>query len=179
MSPTSIASIPETPPAMTPVRSRERIEVVDILRGFSILGILLVNMLAFAGYATSFPEAHYFHDLPSGFIHRCDITAVIHLDRLGSDTGNGLVVHQVSGHDNLFDLLVASAGRLDVAPGETTRHRYQQLFSGEKGTLVVTWGDPPPALASDTLDNVNAHHSSQAAQVVNLTLITAAHEPRY
>jgi uncharacterized protein len=41
---------------MTPVRSRERIEVVDILRGFSILGILLVNMLAFAGYAAPFPE---------------------------------------------------------------------------------------------------------------------------
>ena len=56
MSPTSTVSIPETPPAMTPVRSRERIEVVDILRGFSILGILLVNMLAFAGYAASFPE---------------------------------------------------------------------------------------------------------------------------
>jgi len=37
---------------MTPVRPDGRIQVVDILRGFSILGILLVNMLSFAGHAS-------------------------------------------------------------------------------------------------------------------------------
>ncbi|HUX77200.1 MAG TPA: DUF418 domain-containing protein [Anaerolineae bacterium] len=37
---------------MTPVQLRERVEVIDILRGFSVLGILLVNMLSFSGYAT-------------------------------------------------------------------------------------------------------------------------------
>ena len=106
---------------------------------------------------------------------------MVHLDRLGSGTGDGLVVRQVSGQDNLFDLLVSSAERLDVdvTQGGATRHRYQRLFSGENGTLVVTWGDPPPAWADDTLDSINPRHLSQAAQVVNLTLITAAHEPRY
>jgi uncharacterized membrane protein YeiB len=32
-----------------PVKERDRIEVVDILRGFAIVGILLVNMYGFAG----------------------------------------------------------------------------------------------------------------------------------
>jgi uncharacterized protein len=35
---------------MTPVRPKRRIVVVDILRGFAVLGILLVNMLSFSGY---------------------------------------------------------------------------------------------------------------------------------
>ncbi len=34
---------------MTPVRPQRRIDTVDILRGFSLLGVLLVNMLAFSG----------------------------------------------------------------------------------------------------------------------------------
>ena len=36
-------SIPQ--PVIGPVRPKERIEVIDILRGWAILGILLVNML--------------------------------------------------------------------------------------------------------------------------------------
>ena len=134
-----------------------------------------------AGGELPYSGAHYFHDIPTGFIHRYDVAAVVHLDRLGSGTGDGLVVRQVSGQDNLFDLLVSSAERLDVdvTQGGATRHRYQQLFGGENGTLVVTWGDPPPAWADDALDSINPRHLSQAAQVVNLTLITAAHEPRY
>lgn len=35
---------------MAPVRPQTRIEVVDILRGFAILGILIFNMLSFSGY---------------------------------------------------------------------------------------------------------------------------------
>ncbi|MDY6875927.1 MAG: M28 family peptidase [Chloroflexota bacterium] len=140
-----------------------------------------VLFVAWAGGELPYSGAHYFHDIPTGFIHRYDIAAVVHLDRLGSETGEGLVVHQVSGQENLFDLLISSAERLDVyvTQGGATRHRYQRLFGGENGTLVVTWGDPPPAFANDTPDNINPHHLSQAAQVVNLTLITAAHEPRY
>jgi uncharacterized protein len=34
---------------MTPVQPTKRIEVVDVLRGFSVLGILLVNMLGYSG----------------------------------------------------------------------------------------------------------------------------------
>ena len=32
-----------------PVSGRERVEIVDILRGFAIFGILLVNIYSFAG----------------------------------------------------------------------------------------------------------------------------------
>jgi uncharacterized protein len=35
---------------MAPVRPKRRVVAVDILRGFAILGILLVNMLSFSGY---------------------------------------------------------------------------------------------------------------------------------
>ncbi len=134
-----------------------------------------------AGGELPYSGAHYFYDIPTGFIHRYDISGVIHLDRLGSDTGDGLVVHQVRGRKNLHDLLVSSAQRLDVAvtSGDSSRHRYQNLFSGENGTLVITWGDPPPAWDEDTVDRVDPAHLSLAAQVANLTLITAAHEPRY
>jgi ABC-type dipeptide/oligopeptide/nickel transport system permease subunit len=134
-----------------------------------------------AGGELPYSGAHYFHDMPTGFIHRYDIAAVIHMDRLGSATGDGMMVHQVSGRDNLFDLLLSSTDRLDVdvVQGSTARHDYQRLFNGESGTLVVTWGDPPPAWANDTPDRIDPRHLSQATQVVNLTLITAAHEPRY
>jgi len=56
MSKTTPVSTAKTTPAMTPVRPKERIEVIDILRGFSVLGILLVNMLSFAGYNTPLRE---------------------------------------------------------------------------------------------------------------------------
>jgi len=109
------------------------------------------------------------------------VAAVVHLDRLGSATGSGLVAQQVSGGNKLFDLLVASAGRLnvEVTRGPALLHHYQRLLKGQNGTLVVTWGNPPPALEGDTPDRLDARHLSQAAQVINLALITAAHEPRY
>ena len=134
-----------------------------------------------AGGELPYSGAHYFYDQPAGFIHRYDVAAVIHVDRLGSASGSGLTVQQVSGKDNLFDLLVASAKRLgvEVARSPLPRHGYQRLFKGEYGTLVVTWGNPPPALGGDTPERINARHLSRAAQAVNLTLITAAHEPRY
>lgn len=56
MSQISTVSAAEATSAMTPVRPGARIEVVDILRGFSVLGILLVNMLSFAGYRVSLQE---------------------------------------------------------------------------------------------------------------------------
>ena len=34
---------------LAPVAARERIEVMDVLRGFALLGILLMNMEAFVG----------------------------------------------------------------------------------------------------------------------------------
>ncbi len=39
---------------MAPVRSVERIEVIDILRGVSILGVILMNMSGYAGYSMEF-----------------------------------------------------------------------------------------------------------------------------
>ncbi len=42
--------------AMTPVQPKERIEIVDVLRGISILGVLLVNMENFAGQYTPLYE---------------------------------------------------------------------------------------------------------------------------
>jgi uncharacterized protein len=35
------------PPGLEPVSTAERVEVLDVLRGFAIFGILLVNMEAF------------------------------------------------------------------------------------------------------------------------------------
>lgn len=49
MSENATARTAETTMAMTPVRPQRRIEIVDILRGFSLLGVLMVNMLAFSG----------------------------------------------------------------------------------------------------------------------------------
>ncbi len=140
-----------------------------------------VLFAAWAGGELPYSGAHYFHDIPSGFIHRYNIAAVIHLDQMGSETGDGMVVHQVGEQDDLYNLLVSSAERLDVnvAQGRTPRHPYQQVFRGQSGTLVATWGNPPPAWADDTWENIDAVHLSQAAQVVNLTLITAAHEPNF
>jgi Zn-dependent M28 family amino/carboxypeptidase len=144
-----------------------------------------------SGGELPYSGAHYFHDIPTGSIHRYNITAVINVDRMGSKTDDGMVVYHVDGQDNLLNLLVSSAERLGVdvqvdpsagsgqAQGGAVRHRYQQVFGGQHGTLITTWGDPQPAGANDTADSINPHHLSQAAQVVNLTLITAAHEPRY
>jgi ABC-type dipeptide/oligopeptide/nickel transport system permease subunit len=148
-----------------------------------------VLFAAWAGGELPYSGAHYFRDRPGGFVSYYDIAAVIHLDRLGGANGDGLVVRQMGRRDNLFNLLVSSAARLDVdvAQGLAMRHHYQRVFSGEHGdqlggrygTLIATWGDPKPALADDTLGSIDPRHLSQAAQVINLTLITAAHEPRY
>jgi Zn-dependent M28 family amino/carboxypeptidase len=148
-----------------------------------------VLFAAWAGGELPYSGAHYVHDRRAGFITHYDVAAVIHLDRLGGAAGDGLVVRSVGRRANLLDLLVSSAARLDVdvTQGLALRHHYQRLFSGQPGdqlggrygTLIATWGDPEPALADDTLDYLDPQHLSQAAQVVNLTLITAAHEPRY
>ena len=39
----------ETTPSMAPVRPKERIEIVDVLRGFALIGVLMMNMGSFAG----------------------------------------------------------------------------------------------------------------------------------
>lgn len=49
MSENTTAPTTKATTAMTPVRPQQRIEIVDILRGFSLLGVLMVNMLAFSG----------------------------------------------------------------------------------------------------------------------------------
>ena len=43
-------STAEATPAVAPVHPQERIEIIDVLRGLSVLGILLINILSFAGY---------------------------------------------------------------------------------------------------------------------------------
>ncbi|HHS96842.1 MAG TPA: M28 family peptidase [Chloroflexi bacterium] len=138
-----------------------------------------VLFAAWAGGDLQYSGAHAFLDRP-GFVGVYRFSAVVHLDRLGGE-GPGLVVRQVSGLNKLLDLFTASAGRLGVPAGQGGRvlHPYQALFQGRNGTLIVTWGDADPTLAEDTAERVNADHLSRAAQVVNLTLITAAHEPRY
>ena len=153
-----------------------------------------VLFAAWAGGEWPYSGAHDFRDNRRGFTSRYNIAAVVHLDRLASTSGDatsgdGLVVHQAGRGDDLFNLLVSSAERLDVSihQGNEMRRHYQQVFSGEQGdqlggrngTLVVTWGDPQPALAGDTLDSISIENLSKATQAVNLALITAAHEPRY
>lgn len=139
-----------------------------------------VLFAAWAGGPLQYSGAHAFQDRP-GILGSYRLSAVLHLDRLGGHQGRGLVVLPVSGQSNLFNLLAASANRLDVpvAQGGRVRWPYQGLLKGRYGTLLVTWGDPVPALAADGLENIDLDHLSQAAQVINLTLITAAHEPRY
>jgi Zn-dependent M28 family amino/carboxypeptidase len=139
-----------------------------------------VLFAAWAGGPLQYSGAHGFQDRP-GILGSYRLSGVLHLDRLGGREGRGLVVLPVAGRSNLFDLLAASANRLGVtvAQGGWPRHPYQGLLEGRYGTLLVTWGDPAPALAADRLENIDPAHLSRAAQVVNLTLITAAHEPRY
>ncbi|MCP4538439.1 MAG: DUF418 domain-containing protein [Chloroflexi bacterium] len=62
MTQNSIEPIPSV--AMTPVRPQRRIEIVDVLRGFSLLGVLMVNMLGFSGAFFNTPV----HQIPP--IHR-------------------------------------------------------------------------------------------------------------
>ncbi len=74
MSKTSTVSIPETIPAMTPVRSRERIEVVDILRGFSILHLFNSTGVSTAKFIWDEAERDFY--LPT------DTADCLDLDRL-------------------------------------------------------------------------------------------------
>jgi ABC-type dipeptide/oligopeptide/nickel transport system permease subunit len=139
-----------------------------------------VLFAAWGGGELRYSGAHGFEDRP-GILGSYDLSVVVHLDRLGGGGDDGLVVHQVSGRETLFNLLAVSAARLDVGLTRALalRHAYQNLLEARDGTLVITWGDPPPALAEDTLENIDPESLSQAAQVINLTLITAAHEPTY
>jgi hypothetical protein len=148
-----------------------------------------VLFAAWAGGELPYSGAHYFRDRRGNFISHYDIAAVMHLDRLGGTAGDELVVRQMGQRDTLLNLLVSSAEKLDVSvsQGLAMRHHYQQVFSGQYGdqlggrygTLIATWGDPVPMLANDTLENIDYQHLSQAAQAINLTLITTAHEPRF
>jgi hypothetical protein len=148
-----------------------------------------VLFAAWAGGELQYSGAHYFRDRGGFLLANYDLSAVIHLDRLGGGEGEGLVVRHTGGQEDLLSLLFASADRLDVPiePGLGLRHHYQLVFSGQHGdrvagrhgTVIATWGDPDLTLAEDTVGNIDLTHLSQAAQVVNLTLITAAHEPQY
>lgn len=147
-----------------------------------------VLFAAWAGGELTHSGAHTFRD-QSTFLSRYDISAAIHLDRLGGAEGKGLVVRNLGERDDLFDLLSASTNKLqvNVSEGLALRRHYQQLFTGEYGddhgalygSLVVTWGDPEPKFEVDTVDRIDPEHLHQAAEAINLTLITAAHEPRY
>jgi ABC-type dipeptide/oligopeptide/nickel transport system permease subunit len=147
-----------------------------------------VLFAAWAGGEMPYSGAHVFRD-QSTFLSQYDISSVVHLDRLGGVDDGGLVARQLGGRYTLYDLLTASADKLGVkvSEGLAARRHYQQFITGERGdpyvalygSLVITWGDPEPALGADTLERINPEHLSQAAEVVNLTLITAVHEPRY
>ncbi len=43
------AALSEVPPLMRPIAAKARIEILDVLRGFAIFGILLVTMTGFSG----------------------------------------------------------------------------------------------------------------------------------
>jgi hypothetical protein len=165
--------------------------MLEIIRQWSEQGFQprrTVLFAAWAGGELPYSGAHIFRD-QSTFLSRYEISAAVHLDRLGGTGGSGLVVRNLGARDNLFDLLVTSAHKLDVnvSEGVALRRHYQQLFTEEYdddygglyGSLVVTWGDPEPSLDGDTLGRIDSEHLRQAAEAVNLTLITAAHEPRY
>jgi ABC-type dipeptide/oligopeptide/nickel transport system permease subunit len=147
-----------------------------------------VLFAAWGGGELQYSGAHIFRD-QSTLLSQYDISSVIHLDRLGGADGDGLVARRLGGRDTLYDLLNASAAKLgvEVSEGLAMRRHYQQFITGERGdpyvalygSLVITWGDPEPALDADTLDHIDPDHLGQAAEVVNLTLITAVHEPRY
>jgi len=59
------------PPRATPVRGKERIEFVDILRGFALLGVLLINMYAFSGQMDG-----YTNPLPLPLVDRAVVVLV-------------------------------------------------------------------------------------------------------
>jgi hypothetical protein len=143
-----------------------------------------VVFAAWGGGNLRYSGAHGFRDRP-GILGSFDFSAVVHLDRLGTPTGDALAVRRLGGGDELFDRLVSSADRFGVGiyEGAGVRYPYQSVFRdeyvGQNGTVLITWGDPQPALADDTVDNISLEHLTQAAEVINLTLITAAHEPAY
>jgi hypothetical protein len=143
-----------------------------------------VLFAAWGGGHLRYSGAHAFRERP-GILGSYELSAVVHLDRLGGTTGDALAVRRLDGRNDLFDLLVSSADKLGVAvyEGAWVRHSYQYVFreqsGGRHGTLVVTWGNPPSNPADDTLEHINSAHLIRAVEVVNLTLITAAHEPTY
>ncbi|MGC9335438.1 MAG: M28 family peptidase [Anaerolineae bacterium] len=139
-----------------------------------------VLFAAWAGGELPYSGAHDLHER-RGYTSHFDIAAVIHVDRLGSTTTEGLVVDQVVGRSTLFELVESSARRLGVGvtQGSALRYPYQRLFKGQYGTLVATWGSVPPDWDDDTIEGIDPQHLSRATEVVNLTLIQAAHEPRY
>ncbi len=67
-------SVPLTKPALAPVQQPERIQLVDILRGFALFGILLVNMALFTRPIQSLifpiaPGTTWYNDLAEWLIH--------------------------------------------------------------------------------------------------------------
>ncbi len=147
-----------------------------------------VLFAAWAGGEMPYSGAHAFRD-ESTFLSQHEISAVIHLDRLGGNDAGGLVAHHQGGPDALFDLLARSAAELNVGviEGVSLRHPYQSFISADRGdpyvalngSLVVTWGDATQAPAEDTLDEIDPRHLREVAEVINLMLIRAAHEVRY
>ncbi|MFP4344238.1 MAG: ABC transporter permease subunit [Anaerolineales bacterium] len=157
------------------------LEITRLWQGQDFQPRRSVLFAAWGGGELPYSGAHFYADQPSGFIHSYDVSGVLHLDRLGTPEGKGLVIQNRGPRENLRALLESSARRLDVEvrSGGAVRYGYQRRFDGYLGTLVVTWGDPAPAFAADRPEAIDAGHLNRATQVVNLTLITAAQEPRY
>lgn len=68
----SLAAGPDVGASLGPVQSGERIDSVDVLRGFALLGILLMNIIAFG-----LPAAAYFNPAVDGATKGADLWAYV------------------------------------------------------------------------------------------------------
>ncbi|MEO8223461.1 MAG: DUF418 domain-containing protein [Gammaproteobacteria bacterium] len=113
-SPVSLTGIPAGPAGPGPVAPRERIHALDVARGIAVLGVLLMNIWAFAG-----PQAYF--DYP-----------VAIADRAGAPVATWALIHTLfEGSQRTLLSILFGAGALLVLTRLGT--------SGEPGTARKVW----------------------------------------